>query len=79
MAEQDSSQLVAHFAKNSREEVRISIDVFKGKKLVNMRVFYFNGDTDTYLPGKQGMAISVEKFDVLMTSLKLVQEQLAKK
>jgi hypothetical protein len=37
----DSSQLVAQFEKNSKEEVRVSIDDFRGRKLINIRVYYY--------------------------------------
>lgn len=70
------SDLVAKFAKNTREEVRVSIDEFKGRKLINIRVWYMHPDTEAMLPGKQGMTLSVEKFDLLKTAIAQLGEKL---
>ena len=60
-SESSDSNLVARFEKNKREEVRISVDNFHGKQLINMRVYY-KGDAGEWLPGKQGLAISVDRY-----------------
>jgi hypothetical protein len=73
----DASILVAKFAKNATEEVRISLDEFKGKKLVNIRVWYTNSETGQKAPGKQGIALSVDKFEALMAGLKQMENKLA--
>ncbi|EYD75011.1 hypothetical protein Rumeso_03435 [Rubellimicrobium mesophilum DSM 19309] len=39
--------------KNSREELRVSLDEFKGHRLLNLRV-WFEGDDGQMRPGKQG-------------------------
>jgi hypothetical protein len=72
----DNSELIASFPKNSTEEVRISIDEFKGRKLVNVRVWYLDRDTDEMRPGKQGFALSTEKFNDLYAALELVKQKL---
>ena len=46
----DSSQLVAQFEKNAKEEVRVSIDDFRGRKIINIRVYY-RSDAGQWLPG----------------------------
>lgn len=55
----DSSQLVAQFEKNSKEEVRVSIDDFRGRKLINIRVYY-RSDGGEWQPGKQGVVVAVD-------------------
>jgi hypothetical protein len=57
----DSSQLVAQFEKNSKEEVRVSIDDFRGRKIINIRVYY-RSDSGQWLPGKQGLALAVDRY-----------------
>jgi hypothetical protein len=57
----DSSQLVAQFEKNSKEEVRVSIDDFRGRKIINIRVYY-RSDRGQWLPGKQGLALAVDRY-----------------
>jgi Transcriptional Coactivator p15 (PC4) len=57
----NESVLVSQFEKNKKEEVRVSIDTFHGRKLINIRVFY-KDDDGTMKPGKQGFALSVEQY-----------------
>lgn len=67
----DSSQLVAQFEKNAKEEVRVSIDDFRGRKIINMRVYY-RSDTGQWMPGKQGLALAVDRYrDLADAVLKL--------
>lgn len=70
------SDLVAKFDKKLGEEVRVSIDEFKGRKLINIRVWYTHPETKVMLPGKQGLTLSVEKFDVLRTAITQLGEKL---
>jgi hypothetical protein len=55
------SVVIATFEKNKKEEVRVSVETFHGRKLINFRVFY-KDDDGTMKPGKQGMALSVERY-----------------
>lgn len=72
MSETDSGgDVVATFEKNSREEVRVSVDEFRGRKIINVRVYY-RGDAGQWLPGKQGFAIGVDRYrDLAEAVLKL--------
>jgi hypothetical protein len=45
--------------KNSREELRVSVDEFRGHRLLNLRVWY-ESDDGTLRPGKQGLAVRLE-------------------
>jgi hypothetical protein len=56
---QTESEVVAAFEKNSKDEVRVSIDEFHGRKLINMRVFY-KDDRGEWRPGRQGLALPIE-------------------
>lgn len=72
------SDLVAKFAKNARGEfVHVSIDDFKGKKLVNIRVWYTH-ETGTLMPGRQGITISVDKFEAFRSAITEVSHKLEK-
>jgi hypothetical protein len=71
----EETQLVAQFEKNSKEEVRVSIDDFHGRKLINLRVFYKSED-GKWLPGKQGIALNIERYRDLADALVKVGEEL---
>jgi hypothetical protein len=53
--------VITTFEKNKKEEVRVSVETFHGRKLINIRVFY-KDDDGTMKPGKQGIALSVERY-----------------
>lgn len=52
---------IATFEKNKKEEVRVSVETFHGRKLINIRVFY-KDDEGTMKPGKQGLALGVDRY-----------------
>lgn len=57
----EDSVLIAQFEKNKKEEVRVSIDTFHGRKLINIRVYYRDAD-GTMKPGKQGIALATDQY-----------------
>jgi hypothetical protein len=57
--------------KNAREEIRVSVDEFKGHRLCNLRVWYLDGDE--LRPGKQGLALRLELVPQLIDALRAVQ------
>jgi hypothetical protein len=70
-----SSDVVAKFEKNSREEVWVSVDDFRGRKIINIRVHY-KSDTGQWLPGKQGLAVSVDRYRDLAAAILQLGEKL---
>jgi hypothetical protein len=71
----ETTQLVAQFDKNTKEEVRVSIDEFHGRKIINLRVYY-RSDGDQWLPGKQGLALGVDRYRDLADALVKLGEEL---
>jgi hypothetical protein len=67
--------VVAHFEKNKKEEVRISVGTFHGRKIINLRVYY-KDDDGSWKPGKQGLAVSVERYKDLAGAVLQVGEHL---
>lgn len=70
------TELIAKFEKKPGEEVRVSIDEFKGHRLINIRVWYTHPETREMLPGKQGITLAVEKIDALKTAVGQLAEKL---
>jgi hypothetical protein len=71
----ETSQLVAKFEKNSKEEVRVSIDDFRGNKIINLRVYYRSPNRE-WLPGKQGLALQADRFKDLADAVLRLGEAL---
>jgi hypothetical protein len=59
---------VAVFPKNSREQVRVTVGDFHGRRILNIRV-YWTSDGTNWNPSKKGLAIGVEKLPILLASL----------
>lgn len=70
--------VVAQFEKNKKEEVRVSVGTFHGRRIINVRV-YFKDDDGTWKPGKQGLAVSVERYKDLAGAILQVGEHLKAK
>ena len=71
----EGTQVIAQFEKNSKEEVRVSIDDFHGRKLINLRVYY-RTDNGEWLPGKQGIALGIDRYRDLADALVKLGEEL---
>ena len=54
-------ELIAQFEKNATEVVRVSLTEFRGRKLIDLRVYYTN-DEGEYRPTRKGIAISVDGY-----------------
>lgn len=62
------SKELAVFKKNDREQVKILVSDFRGRRILNIRVFYLDQSGD-WLPSKKGLAIALEKLPVLLAAL----------
>lgn len=69
---------IVKFEKNSKEEVRVSVDDFRGRKIMNIRVYYRN-EAGEWSPGKQGIALSVDRYRELADSVLQLGEWLQAK
>jgi hypothetical protein len=76
--ESNDDVIVAQFEKNKKEEVRVSVGSFHGRQIINMRV-YFKDDDGSWKPGKQGLALSVERYKDLAGAIVQVGEHLKSK
>lgn len=77
MSDEAPREFVATFEKNSREEVRVSIDQYQGRRIINIRVYYRDRENSSqWLPGKQGLAVSVDRYRDLAEAVLKVGEKL---
>lgn len=59
----DSEELIGKIEKNSREEIQIKKVEKKGKKYVDIRVFWFDSNGDEFRPSQKGVTITEESFN----------------
>ena len=63
------------FKKNDREQVRILVSEYHGRRVLNIRVFYLDHSGE-WLPSKKGLALGVEKLPILLAALHQVARQI---
>lgn len=49
--------------KNKSESIKLSLNIFKEKELLDIRIFYYDKNEDAYKPSKKGISIPLEKID----------------
>jgi hypothetical protein len=54
--------LINSFSKNAREEIRISINEYKGTKYIDIRTFFREKEDGDFKASKKGVTLSVEKY-----------------
>ena len=69
--------LIKEITKNSRETIVVSIDEFKSKEFVNLRVNFLN-EEGKLCPTKKGIALSEKVLPDVIESLITALEQLKK-
>ena len=69
-----ANRVVHEFAKNSQEQVRVSLTEYHGHRLIELRAYYSSGDE--WLPSKKGLALSIDKLDELEIAVRKLREEL---
>ena len=64
--------LIGTIKKNSREEIRLTLEDYKGHRVFNARVWY--GHDDDMRPGKQGLAYRAELLPAFAEALEAALE-----
>lgn len=68
-----TDRIITTMEKNSQEEIRFSLQVYRGTDLIDIRVYYKRGDGKR-IPTKKGISISLELFEEFLECLELVKE-----
>jgi hypothetical protein len=61
--------IVTEFAKNSREIIRVTLDEFRGRPTIDVRVWYRDGDT--LKPGRAGITVALAHLPSMAEGLQL--------
>lgn len=69
--------LIYSFRKNAGEQVRICLSDFKGKDLIDVRVYYLDdGPGENWKPSRRGICMQRDHMQRLLEGLKLACEQI---
>lgn len=67
----EEAKILATIPRNATEQLQISINSYKEKKYLDLRIFYTTDDGGTWLPTKKGVTVSP---DNLLTLKEAVEE-----
>lgn len=68
-----TDKLITTMEKNSQEEIRFSLQEYRGTDLIDIRV-YFESAGSQMKPTRKGISVPVERFDEFMECLKNVKK-----
>jgi len=70
-------KLIGTIPKNTLEQIRLSLEEYKGYQLLDIRV-YFIADDDKPHPTKKGISINLELFDEFYALVKKAAKEIAR-
>ena len=59
------AKILATIERSDTEQLQISVSEYKGKRYLNMRIFYTTDEGATWIPTKKGVTFSPEQLDLL--------------
>jgi len=66
--------MIGDLERNATEVVRVSAEEFKGRKYIDIRI-YFKDNEGEWRPTKKGVTVQPDKVEELMGLLRKAQEQ----
>ena len=68
-------EIIASFEKNAKEEVRVTLNEFKGRTMFHIRAYY--QENDEWKPGK-GIGLTTDKYTELAEAILRLGERLTR-
>lgn len=72
----EEPKLLATIPRNTTEQIQISINSYKNKQYLDLRVYYTTDDGENWLPTKKGVTISPENLDTLREAVEEAMQEL---
>ena len=69
-------KVIATIPRIATEEIQVQLSEYKGKKFLDLRIFYTTDAGATWLPTKKGVAIYPEHLEELKEAIELAQKEL---
>lgn len=68
-------KLLATIPRTATEEIQVQLSEYKGKKFLDLRIFYTTDGGNTWNPTKKGVAVYPENMDLLKEAIDLAQRE----
>jgi len=72
----DDNGLITTIPRTATEEIQVKISEYRGKKFLDLRIFYTTDNGATWLPTKKGIAVYPENLEILKSAIETAQKEL---
>ena len=73
----EEAKILATIPRNATEQLQVSINSYKDKKYLDLRIYYTTDDGGSWLPTKKGVTISPDNLALLKDAVEEAMEELA--
>lgn len=70
-------KMLGTIERSETEQLQIAVKEFKGRKYLDMRIFYTTDGGDSWLPTKKGVTCSPDHLEILKQAIEEAQKELA--
>lgn len=71
-----NNQIVHQFTRNQDETVYMSLQLYKNKKYLDLRIFFQPKDSEEMIPTKKGLTLGVEHLAELKKGISICERRL---
>lgn len=68
-------KLLATIPRSKTEEIQVQLSEYKGKKFLDLRIFYTKDSGLTWNPSQKGVTVAPENLEALKTAIKIAQKE----
>ena len=69
------AKIIATVPRSATEQLQISINEYKGKSYLDMRIYYTTDEGATWLPTKKGVTFAPDQLDVLSDAIEEAKKE----
>ena len=73
----EEPKILATIPKGTTEQLQISVNEFKGKSYLDLRIFYTTNEGEAWLPTKKGVTFSPENIETLKDAVEEAMKEFA--
>ncbi len=70
-------KMLGTIERSETEQLQIAVKEFKGRKYLDMRIFYTTDGGESWLPTKKGVTCSPEHLEILKQAIEEAEKELA--
>ncbi len=72
----EDAKILATIPRNATEQLQISVNSYKDKKYLDLRIYYTTDEGASWLPTKKGVTVSPDNLETLKEAVEKAMEEL---